>query len=218
MRAAASVTSGVALSALLGSSPAGAQGLRPLTEWRSELQAAVPVSAQWALAEHLIEYGSVQRRSLDEMKTGLAAARAAGAWRLAGGYEHVVLRSADTRTTEERLLFEADASHRFAAWLAGSEHEKTELRDMSTGWATRWTDRVRADVGGGTIPFVTPWMAREWSYDARYRSVNKTMWWYGVRVRSRLPVDADLFFYDEYDRERVLPRLTALGLNLHVRR
>ena len=200
--------------------PAAAASQRPpsLTEWRSDLRATTPIAPAWGLEAHLTEYGSIQRRSLDEMKTGLAAERAFGAWKFSGGYEHVVLRSAVARSTEERFLFEANASHRFASWLSGSEHEKTEVRDMRQGWATRWVDRLRANVGGHAIPFVTPWMAREWSYDARYRAVNKSMWWYGLRVRTPLPVDADLFYYDEYDTERALPRLTAVGLNLHLRR
>jgi hypothetical protein len=89
---------------------------------------------------------------------------------------------------------------------------------MAQGWFTRWTGRLRADVGGTAIPLVTPWMAREGSYDARFGVMNKTMWWYGLRLRSRLPVDADVFFYDEYDTERAAHRLTAVGLDLRVRR
>ncbi|HEY5219737.1 MAG TPA: hypothetical protein VIJ16_08005 [Gemmatimonadaceae bacterium] len=205
------------LACLLTPRAGTAQRVFPLTEWRSYLTATTPLGGDWSAIAHLTDYGNVQRRDLDELKVGVSGEYAHGPWQLSTGYEHDVVRTATSRTPEERFLFEANFEHRITKWLSASDHEKVEVRDLPTQWATRWINHLRADLGGSTMPLVTPWVARDWSFDARYHEFNKTGWWYGLRVRSRMPVGLEVFFYDENDLVRTPRRLTAMGLTLNLR-
>lgn len=203
---------------MLAASQAAAQDAPSLTEWRSYLRASVPLTGPWSADVHLTEYGNNQRQALDEVKTGAGIGYAVGAWRLSSGYEHVVVPGPGPRRTEERVLLAATATHRFADWLTARDLQETEVRDMYTAWTSRWINQVRADVGGAAIPFVTPWVGREWAYDARLGEANKSMWLYGLRLRTRAPVQTEVFFYDEYDTARAVHRLSAVALSLSYSR
>lgn len=205
------------LLACVAPAPAGAQRAFPLTEVRSYLSATAPLAGAWDAQVHLYEYASPARRALDEVKAGVGAEYARGPWKALLGWEHVAAVSDGAHFAEERFSVEATAARRLAPWLGASDLQKIEARDMAHGWASRWTNRVRADLGQAELPAVTPWVAHQWSYDARYREVNKSAWLYGVRLLGRRPVAVELYLYDETDVARTPRRMTAACVAVSVR-
>ncbi|MDE3053226.1 MAG: hypothetical protein KGJ70_05020, partial [Gemmatimonadota bacterium] len=210
-------TPALALLLALSAPAAGAQRAFPVTQVRSYLSATAPIAGAWEAQVHLYEYASPARQALDEVKAGLGAEYAGGPWKSLLGWEHVAGVSGGAHVTEERFFVEGTAERRLAPWLAARDLQKIEVRDMAVGWASRWTNRVRADLGDAELPLATPWVGRQWSYDARYREVNKSTWLYGVRLHAPGRLGVELYFYDETDVARTPRRMTAACLTLSVR-
>ncbi|HVZ76583.1 MAG TPA: hypothetical protein VG818_01225 [Gemmatimonadaceae bacterium] len=196
---------------------AQAQSRAPLLQVRTELRALVPVSARMSAEVHLNQYVNTRWGVSDEIKTGAGLEQAWRHFRLYTGYEHVVLRDTLRRHTEERGLVEATASVRPLDWLGLSDRQKTEIRDISGQFSTRWQNRVRADVGPERLA-ITPWVARELSYDTRYAIINRRIWWYGVRFNGNANVNVELFEMQEYDSRRAIiwQRATGVALRYHA--
>jgi hypothetical protein len=118
---------------------------------------------------------------------------------------------------ERRWVVEMTSRFPLPGKLVLSDRSRGEMRFLSSGFSTRYRNRLQAerDLNPGGYRF-TPYASAEAFYDTRYDTWNRMRYILGIRFPARGHFILETYFQHQNDRQSTPQRVNVLGVTLNL--
>jgi hypothetical protein len=118
---------------------------------------------------------------------------------------------------EHRWLVEMTARYPMRGKLVLSDRSRGEMRFLSSGFSTRYRNRLQAerDLNPGGFRF-TPYASAETFFDTRFDTWNRMRYIFGVRFPARGHFILDTYYLRQNDSKSTPQHVNALGVTFNL--